>query len=501
MRLSASTTLFATLLIPFLTMLYVFLITSVLRKTIIFFSAFAILFCAVNLGVDLYAAGEPFRYSVGGWGAPLGIDLYVDGLSAMMLILTATTGVCVTVYSKDYYSRNHGSDSSNMSTAYFFWPLWFFTWGALNALFLSADIFNIYVSLEVMTFSAIAMITLASSESALFAAGRYLFATLLGSLAYLLGVGLLYSAFGVLDIAQLGKLIEPQAIVFAAASLMIIGLLIKSALFPMHFWLPAAHANAPSPVGAVLSGLVITAPIYLVIRFCFELFSKLSFSYISQLLGVLGVIALFWGSIQALRQERLKMLIAYSTVAQIGYVFLLFPLANGHAEGEIFAWNGGILFAVSHGCAKAAAFMAAGAILSTFGHDRIQDLRGLAQSSPMSVFVLALAGINLMGMPPSGGFVAKWMLLKAAILSGQWWYVIVMIMGGFITACYIFKVLEICLFAQDEERKALPNNLMHYASLTLALVSIFLGLGATLPLRLLEIGQPVTFRQSEGLSS
>ena len=462
-------------------------------KTVASLSSFVTLFFTFVLGGSVIQEGAA-RYSVGGWGVPLGIDLYVDGISSAMLILTALIGTCITVYALDYFPGDQEEGAAE-----YYWPLWFFSWGGLNALFLSADIFNIYITLELVTFSAVAMITLAGSESALIAAGRYLFVTLLGSIAYLLGVGLLYSFYGSLDIAALSEMIRPSPMTFSAIALITVALLIKSALFPLHFWLPAAHANAPAPVSAALSGLIVTAPLYLIMRFWFLLFN-LDLVYIGNLLGVLGAIAILWGSIQALFQKRLKLLIAYSTVGQIGYIFLMFPLTNGDSLAQAFAWNGGILFALSHGCSKAAAFMAAGSILKEFGHDRIADLRGLSRTSPMNVFVLALAGINLMGMPPSGGFIAKWLLLKAAMISGQWWYGLIIIIGGLITGCYIFKILEICLSTSKQEKAPAGYTQLHYASLAMVLVSVFLGLGTNLLLTLLEVGQPQAIEHIKALS-
>ncbi|MEX2305827.1 MAG: proton-conducting transporter membrane subunit, partial [Waddliaceae bacterium] len=474
-------------------MLYVYIRQYYLKSAVVFVSSVATLFFTVELGIGISWSGTE-RYLIGGWGAPLGIDLFVDGVSSAMLILTAAIGSCITIYALGYFSDDNEEDASE-----FFWPLWFFLWGGLNALFLSADIFNIYVTLELVTFSAVALITLASSRSALVAASRYLFVTLLGSMGYLLGVGLLYSSYGTLDIVSLSDIIRPDPMTISAVSLIITGLLIKSALFPLHFWLPAAHGSAPSPVSAALSGLVVTAPVYLMIRFWFLLFN-FDLTYIANLFGILGTMAILWGSFQALFQKRLKMLIAYSTVGQMGYIFLMFPLASGDSLSQAFAWNGGIVFALSHGCSKAAAFMAAGSIIKELGHDRIKDFNGLARISPMNVFVLGLAGISLMGLPPSGGFIAKWFLLKAAMHSGQWWYAVIILLGGLITAAYIFKVLEICLSEAEEEIVPATYTQLHYAALLIALVSVFLGLGTNLLITLLEVGQPQAIEHLKALA-
>jgi formate hydrogenlyase subunit 3/multisubunit Na+/H+ antiporter MnhD subunit len=146
---------------------------------------------------------------------------------------------------------------------------------------------------------------------------RYLLVSLLGSLAYLLGVALLYHTFGSVDIALLAEQMEPSPAVWAAMGLMSAGLLLKTALFPLHFWLPPAHASAPAPVSALLSALVVKASFYILLRLWLEIF-PLTNSALGQLLGLLGAAAVLWGGLQALRQTQLKMLIAYSTVSQLG---------------------------------------------------------------------------------------------------------------------------------------------------------------------------------------
>ena len=266
------------------------------------------------------------RYAVGGWGAPLGIDLYADGLSLLMLMVTAVVGLGISVYSSGYFNRNK---------AVHFWPLWLFLWAALNALFLSADIFNLYVTLELMGLAAVALVALAGGADALTAAMRYLLVSLLGSLFYLLGVALLYHSFGSVDIAILAQRMEPSPAVWAAVGLMSAGLLLKTALFPLHFWLPPAHASAPAPVSALLSALVVKASFYILLRLWLEIF-PLSGATLGQLSGSARSDAVLWGGIQALRQTRLKLLIAYSTVAQLGYLFLAFPLATS------IAWKGAL---------------------------------------------------------------------------------------------------------------------------------------------------------------
>ena len=423
------------------------------------------------------------RYTLGGWDAPLGIGLYADGLSILMLLMTAVVSIGVSLYAIGYFGQGQNNPAG-------FWPLWLFLLTALNALFLSADIFNLYVTLELLGLAAVAMVALAGGKNALAGAMRYLLVGLLASLAYLLGVALLYHTYGAVDIATLGQVVTGNPATWAALGLMVTAMLIKTALFPLHFWLPPAHSSAPAPVSALLSALVVKGSFYLLLRLLFDVFPDVG-PLLSQALGVLGAAAILWGSFQALRQTRLKLLVAYSTVAQLGYLFLPFPMAA--AGATIMAWNGGIYFILSHALAKAAMFLAAGNILKFGGHDRITGLDRVAQRLPLTLAAFGLAGVSIMGLPPSGGFIAKWLLLEAALTNGQWWWAAVMVAGGILAAAYVFKVVGYA-FTQAEvthDAGSVPSS-MEWAALGLAVGALALGLLAPQSLSILEIANPWT---------
>ena len=373
----------------------------------------------------------------------------------------------------------------------YFWPLFLFLWTALNALFLSADIFNLYVTLELLGFAAVTLVALAGKRAALTAALRYLFVSLSASLFYLLGVGLVYGQCATVDLPSLAAKAQPGPTLWVALALMTGGLIAKAALFPMHFWLPPAHANAPAPVSALLSALVVKGSFYILLRLWFEAFPALLTPAVAQLFGLLGAAAILWGSVNALFQTRLKLLIAYSTVAQLGYLFLLFPLAAS-TEGGFTAWSGGLIFLGAHACAKTAMFLTAGNILHAAGHDRIKDLDGITHVLPVSVFAFGLAGMSLIGLPPSSGFAGKWLLLNAALAQGQWWWVAVMLLGSLLAAAYVVRVLAHA-FTQVNEPK-MPNPIppvMEWTALALALLAVVLGFASQWLAELLRVGAPV----------
>jgi multicomponent Na+:H+ antiporter subunit D len=383
---------------------------------------------AIAIAVLLWRSGKPLVYVLGGFAPPLGIALRADGFSGVMLVTAAVVISAAGFFARANFATPRGMTEACAPLA--FWILLQAIWAALNIIFVGGDLFNLYVALELLTFAAVPLVCLDGRPETLAAALRYLLFALFGSVFYLLGAALLYGAYGTLDIVLLAGRIRAAPAVWVAAGLMTTGLLAKTALFPLHLWLPPAHANAPAAGSAVLSGLVVKASFFLIVRLWFYVLPAVPSEMPSAILAALGSAAILSGSVLALRQERLKLLIAYSTVAQIGYLFLMFPLASGMHPWAADAWSGGLMQTLSHAFAKAAMFLAVGLVAQSFGHDRIDSLGGAGQAMPVTIFAFGLGGLSLMGLPPSGGFAAKWLLLKASVEAGQWLWAAVMLMGG-----------------------------------------------------------------------
>lgn len=425
-------------------------------------------------------AGKTALHAVGGWGAPLGIDLAADGLASLMLLLTQLVALPLLVFARGYLD-----DAARRR----FWPLTGFLLGGLNALFLSADLFNLYVTLELVGLAAVGLVAMNGGAGQLAAALRYLFATLVGSGMYLLGVALLYGAYGTVAIETLSPLVDADAprVTWLAGGLMLAGLMLKTALFPFHYWLPPAHGGAPAPVSALLSALVVKASFYLILRLWLGPFAPLT-QAAAWLPALLGSAAILWGSWQAVRAVRLKMLVAYSTVAQLGYLFLVFPLLG--PDG--FALQAAGMQVVAHGLAKAAMFAAAGVIIHVTGRDAVAGVAGVASRMPVTLAAFALSGVTLMGLPPSGGFLAKWLLIEAALVQDRWWMVAVVIAGGLLAAAYVFRVLRQAFLepAQGERRHAAHRAppLLEWMAFLLAAASVLLGLRGMEVVRLLGAG-------------
>lgn len=431
----------------------------------------------LSLALWLTVAGHGGEtYALGGWAPPLGIALQVDGMAATLVLVTAMVAGACGLHAAVYLDPAGSGQRA-------FWPLFWFLWSGLNGVWLAADLFNAYVALELISLAAVGLVALGGEADALRAALRYLFAALLGSLAYLLGVALLYGAYGTLSLEGITALVHGGGPERLALALMLAGLAVKTAVFPLHGWLPPAHGTAQAPVSALLSALVIKASLFMMARLWLALGGVLGSAAAAQFLGAAGAAAVVWGSWMAWRQSRLKMLIAYSSIAQVGYLFLLFPLAFGTAEAAAqLARQGMALHLVSHALAKAAMFLAAGNLILGVGDGRIAALAGVSRYLPVSLFSFGLAAVSVMGLPPSGGFAAKWLLLQASLAAGQWWWALFVPLGGLLAAAYVFKVFAASYVEGAGGRFQRSPLALEAAPMVLALAALGLGLVAGAPL-------------------
>lgn len=438
----------------------------------------------------VWLGGVPVTLALGGWAPPVGIALQADGLAAAMIAMTALVMAAVALGARPEMSAH----VAGARAAFGFWPLMLLLWGALNAVFLSRDLFNLYVGLELLSLAAIALVAIGGAAKAITAALRYMIFALAGSLLYLAGVVLTYAAHGVLDIGLLASR-TPAPTDALALALMTAGLLAKTALFPFHVWLPPAHSAAPAPASAMLSALVPKASFVILMRLWFEAMPDRAEPSALVVLALMGSGAVIWGGLLALVQQRLKLIVAYSTVAQLGYLFLAFPLAGGAGAAQPWAagaWTGAVFQALSHGLAKAAMFLAAGIYIAALGSDRLGDLRGMARALPMTAFALALAAVTLAGLPPSGGFTAKYLLMTSAFAAGQWPWAFVLAGGGLLGAAYLYRPLA-ALFAREARLAPRPISRARQAvPLVLAALSVGLGILSAVPFEMLQIGRPAT---------
>lgn len=433
----------------------------------------------VPITAAVLAEGE-IVHSLGGFAAPLGIRLVADGSGALMLWLVAVVGGIAGINA--WFSFRE-----QPATAHHFWPLWLIMLAGLNGLFLSSDLFNLYVALELVTLSAVPLIAMAGGPTALRAAMRYLLLAMLASLAYLLGVALIYNATGTMDFRLLANELEATPDVITALVLMTVGLLLKTAVFPLHVWLPKAHASAPGPVSAILSALVVKASLFVLYRIWFWSGAELDLAPAALVLGMTGAGAIIYGSLAALVQTRLKLVVAYSTIAQLGYLMLLFPLAG------LLAWPAANYQIMAHALAKAALFLAAANILRGQGTDRLDQLGEMDRRQPADLFAFGIAGVSIMGLPPSGGFLGKWMFLEAAWSQAAWGWLAVIVLGSLLAAAYIFRVLALMLSGDRRPPEAAGepvHPVMSLAALALALLALAAGFASAPIVELLGQAPP-----------
>lgn len=454
--------------------------------------------------------GDVIELALGGYQAPLGIHLRADGLSVAFLALSVIVGGIVSVYAAAMpQAIGHRR----------FWPLWLACWGGLHAVFVSGDLFNTYVGLELVGMTAVGLVAIGGRDSWQ-AALRYLFVAVLGSLLLLLGIGLLVSVTGTLDVMQIrevlaGSMDQQRPAVVLALGLITVGMGLKVALMPFHAWLIPAHAGAPSAVSALLSALVIKAPVFVLLRLWLWVVPQgEDLRFLSLVLSVLGATAIIAGAVLALRQSRLKPLIAYSTVAQVGYWFLFAALIGGASadsltgmpgadvtEDEVIssAVVGTVALVLGHGVAKAAMFLAAGFLKDLYGTDEIARLRGVGRHHPGLVMAMGLAAVGLAGLPISLSFSGKWLVTTSAVATGEYWVVGVIVVGTVLSSAYLVTAIAPLLVESEDEGTAveLPKwqldhtpALTQWAPLVLGLLTVGTGfLGAWLG-GLLEVGAP-----------
>ena len=437
---------------------------------------------------DTLMTFDTSSYVIGLWLTPLGLSLFADGLAWVMVLTTAVIGSLVAFYAL-FYLKTAG----DIRQYHRFWILFWLLQAVLNGIWLSDDLFNTYIGLELLTFIAVSLVILDGSDKSLAAGLRYLYTGLLSSLCVLLGVALLYSVYGTLNIASLRELLENDWTTQTALLFITLGLVVKTAIVPFHRWLPQTHGVALAPISALHAALVAKTAFYILARLWFDAGSDLMHVGLAQGLGLSGALSIFYGGYKALQQRDIKMLVAYSTVAQLGYLMLLFPLASGtSAAAATLAWQGSMLHLTAHAFAKAGLFLSVSTLIVTLGSKRLTALSGISTRMPVSLMAFGLASVSLMGLPPSGGFNAKWLMLQSSLLSGQWHWTLVLLGGSLVTALYMFKVFSISFEQRgaDALKASLPGSWgLELSAFVLAAVAIVLGFAAAIPVEFIVTGR------------
>jgi multicomponent Na+:H+ antiporter subunit D len=381
----------------------------------------------------------PFSYALGGWPAPWGIELRFDEFGAASLLICFIM-LLVVVFSGPYVRR-----AVPGPRIVWYYSLLLINLGGMIGFVVTADLFNLFVFMELVAVSSYALVAVAGGRTSALAAFKYLVAGAVSSALILFCIGVLHALTGSLnmaDVAQKLAAVEPRAPVQLALAGMTAGFLVKAGLFPVHVWLPDAHAIAPSPINAVSSALVVKLGIIGLLRI-FPLFDSagvVSLAPLYEALAWLGAISIVAGAFLALFQQDIKLMLAYSTISNIGYIVLGLGLA-----GEIAVTGAGI-HVLNHALIKAALFLAAGAMIHQSGYRTLHDLRGIGRAMPWTTLALLIGALALVGLPPTAGFLGKWYIALGALEAGRPGFAVVVLAGALLVFIYVGRMLNAFYF-------------------------------------------------------
>jgi len=391
---------------------------------------------AVALAVDAF--DDPVTYVSGGFEAPFGIELVVDGLSATMVVLVAVVGLGVLGYARAAGPRTNA-----------FYATYLLLIAGLTGMSVTGDVFNLYVFLEITGLAAYALVASGEGGTSALAALKYLIVGTVGASLFLLGIGYAYVATGTLNMADLsGQLAEvgyTSRLVQAAFGLVVVGLFVKIAVFPLHTWQPSAYADAPDTVSGLISALVSTVAAYALIRIVFSVFTVdfLDANLVARrLLIVAAIVSIVLGSVLAVAQEDVKQMLAYSSVSQFGLIVGAVAVANGTAL------TGAAIHLVGHAIMKGGLFLAAGSIATATGARTVGEFEGLAERLPTSSGAFGVLALGMVGVPPAVGFVGKWYVALGAVEAESWPLAVVIFLSTLLTLAYFARLIERMYFRE-----------------------------------------------------
>lgn len=418
----------------------------------------------------------PISYHLGGWEPPWGIEYRVDALNGFVLVLVSTIGAVIMPFAR----QSVAFEVAEGQQAWFY-CMYLLCLTGLLGITVTGDAFNAFVFLEISSLSTYVLIALGHDRRALLSAFQYLVMGTIGATFYVIGVGLLYLLTGSLNMVDIAARLGPawaensRAIV-AALAFVTVGISLKLALFPLYVWLPNAYAYAPSWVTTFLSATATKVAIYLLVRFYFSIFGvaiDLDALPVTGIIIALSVAAMFVASFIAVFETNLKRMLAFSSVAQIGYITLGIGLANQAGL------TGGLVHVVNHALMKAALFLAAGAIFYRVGTVQLKELMGIGRKMPLTMATFTIAGLGLVGTPGTSGFVSKWYLALGALDKG-WWALVFLIVGSSLIALvYVGRVLEVAWLREPSAAIAHANDpplSMLLPLIVLATATIYFGI-------------------------
>jgi len=442
--------------------------------------AFAI---AVQLTAGVLG-GQDYRYALGGWPAPFGIELQVDSFSALLLLIVTGASTLSLLAGKASLEREIETRRQPL-----FYSAWLLALAGLAGILVAADAFNIFVFMEVSSLASYVLVAGGPDRRALPAVFKYLLMGTIGATFYLIGVGLVYMMTGTLNLADMELRIHEvadQKPILVAAGFITVGLALKAAVFPLHVWLPNAYTWAPHVVTVFFAACATKVALYVLLRFDFVVFQQNLVGHETQFaafLMPLAVLAILFGSAVALFETNLKRLLAYSSVAQIGYILL------GASMVSVLGLSASLLHMFNHALAKGLLFLAVLCLALRVASLDLAQLGGVARRMPWTMGALVLGGLSLIGVPGTAGFISKWYLVSAALNEGALGVLLiaVIVTGSLMAVVYIWRIVETAWFRAPVEgagslgEAPLPVLLVTWS---VALANLWFGLAPALPLRL-----------------
>ena len=427
--------------------------------------------------------GSVISYELGGWTPPWGIEYRIDTVNAFVALIVAGMAAITMPYAMLSVEKEIPKEKLSL-----FYATFLLCMDGLLGITLTGDIFNLFVFLEISSLSTYALISMGRQRRALTAAYQYLIMGTIGATFLLIGIGLIYAETGTLNMMDLSALLPSvfeHRTVHTAFAFIVVGVGLKLAMFPLHLWLPNAYTYSPSAVTVFLAATATKVAVYVMLRLVFTVFS-IGFAYVTptdgmfMLVGALGVIV---ASIYAIYQQDAKRLLAYSSVAQIGYILL------GIGFASALGLTASVLHIFNHALMKVALFMAVGALVYLIGHSQISQFKGLGRQMPLTFAALVLAGLSLIGIPGTAGFISKWYLVLAAIEQQAWFIAIIILGGSLLAVIYMWKLVETLFFQSASGERAqvqeAPLSLL-VPTWILVIANIYFGLNTELTVNAAE---------------
>ncbi len=399
-------------------------------------------------------------YALGGWAPPWGIEYRVDLLAGYVLLIVSALAALVISFA--WHSVKREITEPRIAQ---FYATFLLAYVGLAGMIVTGDAFNLFVFLEISSLASYALISMGRQRQALKAAFQYLIMGSIGATFILIGIGFLYMMTGTLNMQDLAvrlPAVSDSRTVQAGFAFLTVGIGLKLAVFPLHLWLPNAYAYAPSAVSAFLASTATKVALYAMLRFLFGVFGfefALRQMPADLLLLLMGTLAVLSCSLIAVFQRDVKRLLAYSSVAQVGYMVL------GIGLGSTAGVSATILHLFNHALMKGALFLALGAVVYRLGSAALEDLGGLARHMPWTAGAFVISGLSLVGVPMTAGFISKWYLLLAALEQGWWPLAVLILLGSVITLVYIGRVVEVLYFGAS----AAPADSIREAPLSMLL--------------------------------